>query len=268
MTYPTGPSPEMPPQNPTWPSNAMPGASTPYQQMPNAPLPYPPMASVAPPPPTASNPRTQRNLRIIGLIAGVLVILLIAFTTLPSAVAGSARAAYPTVHAVITGASDGQTIPVGQSLQLSAANSTGNGLTYSWDFGDGTTSDQATVTHVFNQGGQTTISLFVKDALANSVVGHSASTSIGINVQFPAPTASFTYSIQGPDGFGNTIVNFDASRSTGNSIQSYNWSYGDGNIDYGVNTQHYFTSGQSYTVTLTVTDANNQTGQTSQTINT
>ena len=272
MTYPTGPSPEMPAQNPNWLSSPMPGSQMPYPpaapnaQMPNSQMPYPPMATMAPPPPTASNPRMQRNMRLGGLVVGALVVLLIAFNTLPSAVAGGARAAYPNVHAVISGASDGQTIQIGQRVQLSAANSTGNSLTYLWNFSDNTTATTETVSHTFNQGGSTMISLTITDPLGETVANHSDTATINVSVQFPAPTAGFTQTNQGSDGNGNTIFVFDASGSTGNNIEGYSWQYGDGNTDFGIQVTHYFTSGATYTVTLTVTDADGQTGQTSHTI--
>jgi hypothetical protein len=61
---------------------------------------------------------------------------------------------------------------------------------------------------------------------------------------------------------GNNIL-FDGSKSTGSSVQnttypivSWNWSFGDGTFGAGTTIVHSYSSGGSYTVTLTVTDSN------------
>jgi PKD repeat protein len=77
-------------------------------------------------------------------------------------------------------------------------------------------------------------------------------------------------------------VNFDASGSTtpsGAPINNYRWNFGDGTIISGpggnaapapggtmLAPRHTFGTAGSYTVTLTVTDTNNQTGSATQTV--
>lgn len=53
------------------------------------------------------------------------------------------------------------------------------------------------------------------------------------------------------------IVTFDASRSSDAEalIVSYDWDFGDGNVDSGVSVQHMYITPGDYTVTLTATDA-------------
>jgi PKD repeat protein len=77
-----------------------------------------------------------------------------------------------------------------------------------------------------------------------------------------APTASFTQSCN------QLNCSFDASGSTapGSSITSYAWDFGDGAHGSGQQPSHTYTSAGTYTVGLTVTNANNQTATTSQQI--
>lgn len=81
-----------------------------------------------------------------------------------------------------------------------------------------------------------------------------------------APTASFTASAT--VGFAPLLVSVDASGSTDpeGPIASYGWDFGDGAFATGVNSSHTYTNAGNYTLTLTVTDANGLSGQSSQLI--
>ncbi len=71
-----------------------------------------------------------------------------------------------------------------------------------------------------------------------------------------APTAAFTYSPQTVSA--GIAVQFDASNSTvgqgASQISSYNWSFGDGGTATGKNPSHTFAAGNSFVVSLTVTN--------------
>ncbi|MGE0703541.1 MAG: PKD domain-containing protein [Vicinamibacterales bacterium] len=83
-----------------------------------------------------------------------------------------------------------------------------------------------------------------------------------------APTASFTFSPAAPDI--TTEVFFDASTSEPGSgasrIVSYEWSFGDGKTESGVQADHVFELPGAYTVTLTVTNDRGIPAQTSRSI--
>jgi len=71
-----------------------------------------------------------------------------------------------------------------------------------------------------------------------------------------APTAAFTSAAH------DMTVDFDAGGSTassGRTITSYAWQFGDGAIGTGQTTNHTYASGGTYPVTLTVTDSANAT---------
>jgi PKD repeat protein len=73
-------------------------------------------------------------------------------------------------------------------------------------------------------------------------------------IQNHSPVASFTYSPEGPAA--NRQITFDASSSydSDGEIVSYEWNFGDGFTDSGVNTTHSYNRALTYLVILTVTD--------------
>jgi len=158
---------------------------------------------------------------------------------------------YPTPNVQMTSQLPGRLV-LNQGYQFSAA-SQGRDLTYSWDFGDQTSSSGPVVNHTFQANGTYTVTVTVTDA-----VGQRSTASTQVTVLPPPPQASFIYSV----GY-YYYVSFDASNSTADastSIAYYDWDFGDGSTDhtsYSQDSHTYSTSG-TYTVTLTVTDATGQ----------
>jgi PKD repeat protein len=125
---------------------------------------------------------------------------------------------------------------------------------WSWNFGDGETSTAQNPAHSYADAGTYTVTLTVTDN-----AGAPDSTSQTVSVSAPAsgsaPTASFTFSCN------RLTCSFDASGSTDDgAIVGYSWSYGDGNTDTGVTSEHTYSTAGTYTVTLTVTDDDGITG--------
>ncbi len=148
----------------------------PAEQVPPVPPPPPPLPAIA------------RLLRVTIICLLMALIVYLTGLLLPIPIAGEVAGAYPPVHAVIGGASDGMNLPVGQPLHLSALRSAGKQMSYHWHFGDGTTSDGPFVTISFaHVDPQMTITLTVSDPLARTVPqGHRDQVTISIHVVAPA----------------------------------------------------------------------------------
>jgi PKD repeat protein len=144
---------------------------------------------------------------------------------------------------------------IGQSVDFTAAASDADGdvLAYLWDFGDGATSSDATTSHSYSAAGIYSATITVTD-----FAGAAASQSITINVFHDSdrPTARFTSSDL--NGFVGQPLGFDATFSTDpkNDIVSYAWDFGDSSRNgSGQLISRIYTAVGTYTITLTVTDA-------------
>lgn len=127
-------------------------------------------------------------------------------------------------------------------------------VTFSWDFGDGSTGSGATTSHSYSTGGTYTVRLTVTD---NS--GSIASNTAILTIQDRPPTATFTTSS------ANTTVgqsvSFDATGTADpdGNIASYSWDFGDGSTGTGVIATHSYSIPGTYTVKLTTTDNSGST---------
>jgi PKD repeat protein/uncharacterized protein YraI len=124
------------------------------------------------------------------------------------------------------------------------------GLTYAWDFGDGTQGAGPIVAHSYAQPGEYTLTLTVSDK--DGAQGTDTAT-MHVTVHDQPPTAA----ISGPTNalVGETL-SFDGSGSSDDgSIVSYTWDFGDGATASGVNVSHSYGEAGSYNIILAVTDA-------------
>lgn len=142
-------------------------------------------------------------------------------------------------------------------VSLDASTSSGCGLSYSWDLGDGSTSTQASLVHTYAVEGDYTVTLVVTDQYG---VTASDSQVVGVVDCDTVTQAAFTYSAE------NKSVSLNASASTGCGI-TYAWDLGDGSTASGVAPSHTYAAAGDYLVTLTVTDEDGGSNQVSQTVN-
>jgi len=73
------------------------------------------------------------------------------------------------------------------------------------------------------------------------------------------PALSATISADTTEGTAPLSVTFSSSVSGGTSPYSYSWAFGDGGTSSAANPQHTFSSAETYTVRLTVTDSDERT---------
>ena len=128
-------------------------------------------------------------------------------------------------------------------------NTEGSIDSYQWDFGDGESASGKTVTHTYSEVGiyEVTLTVVDDDGAENTYKETVAASE--------PPSASFTAT---PDEADPTTITFDASGSSDpdGEIDSYNWTFGDGETGSGKVVTHNYDveEDQEVGVSLTVTD--------------
>ncbi|WP_299315802.1 cellulase family glycosylhydrolase [uncultured Aquimarina sp.] len=127
----------------------------------------------------------------------------------------------------------------------------GDNLTFSWNFGDGTTATGESISHLFTDIGEYQVVLTVSDGTLSDtetvlITANDADTNI------PVVSANISTDLTG--GMAPTTINFDASGSTVSdaSTLTYSWDFGDGTAGSGMTINHEFVTAGSYVVVLTV----------------
>jgi PKD repeat protein len=115
---------------------------------------------------------------------------------------------------------------------------------YSWNFGDGTTSNLIQPSHTFSNTGNYTVTLTVSNT-SNCSVSYTLPTQISVNSTQSNFTPPDTVTACAPFN-----VNFsDASPG----VSSWNWNFGDGSTSVLQNPSHVYTAGGIYNVSLNTT---------------
>jgi len=122
--------------------------------------------------------------------------------------------------------------------------------TYTWNFGDGSSSTAQNPSYTYNPPGQYNVTLIV----TNSGGCVSSLTKPNYIQVYTPPVADFTAN--------NTFFCYPPATAaftaniTGSGPYTYNWNFGDGATGTGATPSHTYTAPGSYTVTLIVTDVN------------
>ncbi len=124
-------------------------------------------------------------------------------------------------------------------------------LTTHWEFGDGTTSDEPVVTHVYEKAGEYNVTLSVKDS--SGLPCDSGVTSTKVNANFP-PTC-----VAGENKIAcvGEAVSFSSSGSTASGPATYHWDFGDGTSADGETVSHAYEKSGNYRVVLSINDGKN-----------
>jgi len=133
-----------------------------------------------------------------------------------------------------------------------SADPDGTIASYSWSFGDGGTATGKTAGHAYLGAGDYNVTLTVTDD-----DGATAQVTKTVSIAQPnsAPTAAFT------SATNDLSVSVDGSSSVDSdgTLSSYAWTFGDGGTASGATAGHTYSTGGTYTVTLTVTDDDGST---------
>ena len=148
---------------------------------------------------------------------------------------------------------------VGQTVSFTGSASGGTApYNYAWNFGDSSTGSGSSASHIYQTAGVYTVVLTVTDA-----AGHVASATNTVTVTLPL-SASFTYSPSNPAPLTN--IQFTATATGGTAPYNYSWDFGDGTTGTGAAATHSYLLPGTYTVSLTVVDANGLTTTASTTV--
>ena len=127
--------------------------------------------------------------------------------------------------------------------------STGGPTSWSWNFGDGETSTDQNATHTYTAAGNYTVSLNATNAAGSNT--HTEADYITVSAAPVPPVANFTGTPT--SGTAPLAVQFNDT-STGGPT-SWSWNFGDGETSTDQNATHTYTAAGTYTVALTVDNA-------------
>jgi PKD repeat protein len=138
---------------------------------------------------------------------------------------------------------------VGEPVQFYGSASGGyEPYSWSWDFGDDTTSDEQNPTHTYMEAGDYSVIFTVTDYQFQTCYDSTTAT-------ITDDGGDFTCDADGPYyGMIGESIQFYGSASGGNKPYSWDWTFGDGDTSELQNSTHTYTEVGEYSVTLTVTD--------------
>lgn len=136
------------------------------------------------------------------------------------------------------------------SFMDSSSDPDGSVAAWSWNFGDGTFSNERNPKHSYATPGTYTVMLTVED---ESGLRGSYTKEIKVEPKNYLPTADFTFLPKEPKA-GEEVSFADKSTDRDGSIVSWSWDFGDGSTSMDSEPSHVYANGGNYTVTLTVRD--------------
>jgi PKD repeat protein len=138
--------------------------------------------------------------------------------------------------------------------EVNFINTSTNSTSFSWDFGDGTSSTEKDIKHNYLNSGTFTVKLI---ATGN---GETSSVNKNIIINDPVPVSDFSFT--GGNCNAPCQVNFTNNSTNANS---YYWDFGDGTYSTALNPIHVYTYGGTFSVKLSAT-GNSGTNSTTKNI--
>jgi gliding motility-associated-like protein len=123
-------------------------------------------------------------------------------------------------------------------------NSTGPGLSYLWNFGDGITSNQMSPAHSYTSDGIYTVQLTITDSY-----GCTAAITKDQYITIVSPVADFSVS-DSVSTCPPLIVQFT---NTSSNQSTYNWDFGDGTFSSAISPSHFYNVAGIYFAKLSIT---------------
>jgi PKD repeat protein len=154
----------------------------------------------------------------------------------------------------IAGPTEGE-FEVGQAIDFTGEASGGDGdYSYTWNFGDGTSSFGGGYSKTYDTAGTYTVTLTVSDfaGLTGSdsktiTVTDGDSNVDPVTATITAPANNATFNV-------GQAIDFTGEASGGDGDYSYTWNFGDGTSSFGGGYSKTYDTAGTYTVTLTVSD--------------
>ena len=171
----------------------------------------------------------------------------------PTAVATATTSTTGVVPLAVTFSSSGSSDPEGTALS------------YSWNFGDGSTSTVANPSHSYTSAGSYVVRLTVSDGTNSSLSG-----AINVTVTAPVNLAPIAAVNASPKvGVMPLLVTFTSAGTSDpeGSTLTYSWTFGDGGTSTAANPTHTYSTASNFTAKLTVSDGTNSTTSSNLVIN-
>ncbi|MBI4598061.1 MAG: PKD domain-containing protein [Candidatus Omnitrophica bacterium] len=126
----------------------------------------------------------------------------------------------------------------------------GNRLTYTWDFGDGTTTEGVRVPHTFAKAGDYRVTLTVDDGTSTTCCEDKTEQIVHVNTP---PKAVFSAPPRACVGAPVSLSAMQSSDTPGEAL-TYRWDFGDGTVAEGMTASHSYTKGGTYRIKLLADD--------------
>ncbi len=137
---------------------------------------------------------------------------------------------------------------LGSPTNFAASVATGSGVTFSWDFGDGSTGSGPNPSHSY-----ASVGAYVVTVTAQNGAG-STNAQTTVNVVATAETISgLDAAVDGPTPLGQPTT-FFATVEQGTNV-TYGWDFGDGTTGSGPRAAHIYATAGSFTVTVTASNS-------------